>query len=178
MFFMEIIGLTKENIEKLFQENQFNELIDYIKEHSKCYDSKTNINKRRLHNSFELLRSLTHAYKCNYTLDECRKLFSLDEDYEKILSSLALSNFYINYIYDEKNLKNYFNYALLDFNDFKPKTIDYETDEYKNLLTELSKINKKIILEIFILLFCMFFLLIFSTYIILLYFSIFVKFVH
>ena len=137
----------KEKMEKLFQENQFEDLSDFIKENLKCYDSKTNTNRRRLYNSFESLRSLSHAYKCNYTLDECRKLFSLDEDYEKILSSLAISNFYINYIYDEKNLKKYFNFAMLDFNEFKPKIIDYETDEYKNLLSDLSRINKKIILE-------------------------------
>ena len=64
---------------------------------------------------------------------------------EDILNAFAISNFYINYIYDEENLSRLFNYSLLDLNELKPSIIDYETPEYKSIINDLSKLNKKVV---------------------------------
>lgn len=136
----------KSKIEKLFnEENDQDVLKEYIKDVLKCYNSESNQNKRNLIEIYEVLRSLSHAYKCNYSLNECRKLFDLKERKEELLNALAIANFYINYIYDEANLHKYFNYSLLKLNDLRPMIIDYETPEYKNIISNLSTLNKKVV---------------------------------
>lgn len=136
----------KQKIEKMLNEEHYeNVLTEYIKDILKCNNSKSNLNKRKLIDNYELLRSLSHAYKCHYTLQECRKLFDLKEKKADIMNALTISNFYINYIYDEENLSKYFNYALLKLDDLKPTIIDYETTEYKNIISELSNLNKKVV---------------------------------
>jgi hypothetical protein len=134
----------KMKLEKLLNEEEASEIIkEFIKETLSCYNSKANINRRNLIDNYELLLSLSHAYKCSYSLDECRKLFSLKEHREEIRSALAMANFYINFIYDEYNLNKYFNYSLLKLDKLKPNIIDYETPEYKEIIKELSSLNKK-----------------------------------
>ena len=136
----------KQTLEKMLNEEHYENLIDdFIKDKYKCLDSQFNINRKRLIDSFELLRSLAHAYKCNYTIEECRKSFDLTSKQEEINNAIALSNFYINYIYDEQNLNELFNYAVLNLEELKPNIIDYETVEYKNIISELSKLNKKVV---------------------------------
>lgn len=136
----------KQTLEKMLNEEHYENLIyDFVKDKYKCLDSQFNINRKRLIDSFELLRSLSHAYKCNYSIVECRKSFSLNNKQEEIKNAMAISNFYINYIYDEQNLNELFNYAILDLEDLKPNIIDYETTEYKNIISELSKLNKKVV---------------------------------
>jgi hypothetical protein len=134
----------KLKLEKLLNEEEPIEVTrEFIKDALVCYNSKTKINRRKLIEVYELLLSLSHAYKCAYSLDECRKLFDLKEHREAIRSALAMANFYINYIYDEANLNKYFNYALLKLDRLKPNIIDYETPEYKEIIKELSSLNKK-----------------------------------
>lgn len=137
---------NKQKIEKLLNEENNNIVLEeFIKDLLKCHNSNSNKNKRALIESYELLRSLAHAYKCNYSLDECRKLFDLKSKKEELTNALVIANYYINYIYDESNLHKYFNYSLLRLNDLKPNIIDYETVEYKSILSELSTLNKKVI---------------------------------
>ena len=133
----------KLKLEKLLNEEDNGVLAEFIKDTLGCYNSKSNINRRNLIENYELLLSLSHAYKCSYSLDECRKLFSLKQQKEEIRSALAMANFYINYIYDEYDLNKYFNYALLKLDKLKPNIIDYETPEYKEIINELSALNKK-----------------------------------
>lgn len=134
-------------IEKLYQENDNQkELEEYIKRIYNCYNSEYKINQRYLNENYEYLRALSHAYKCNYSLNECRKLFE-DNKLKELNNILCISSFYINYIYDYNNLNKYFNYELLELDKIKPSIIDYETIEYKNILEELSNLNKKAILE-------------------------------
>jgi len=136
----------KQTLEKMLNEEHYENLIDdFIKDKYKCLDSKFNINRKRLIDSFELLRSLAHAYKCNYSVVECRSKFDLENKKEEVRNALAISNFYINYIYDEENLKELFNYETLSLDGLKPNIIDYETTEYKNIISELSKLNKKVV---------------------------------
>ncbi len=136
----------KQKIEKMLNEEHYeNVLTEYIKDILKCHNSKSNINKRKLLENYELLRSLSHAYKCHYTLQECRKLFDLKDKKAEILNALTIANFYIHYVYDEDNINNYFNYALLKLDNLKPTIIDYETTEYKSIISELSNLNKKVI---------------------------------
>lgn len=136
----------KQKIEKMLNEEHYEKVLnEFIKDTLKCHNSTANINKRKMINIYELLRSLSHAYKCNYTLQECRKLFALKERKEEIQNALAIANFYINYIYDEENLHKYFNYSLLKLDNLKPSIIDYETPEYKSIINELSALNKKIV---------------------------------
>ena len=122
-------------------------LDEYIKDTLKCTNSEYRNNKKKLINTYDLLRTIAHAYKANYSLDECRKLYDLTSKEYEITFGLAISNFYLNYIYDESNLLKYFNYELLELGEIKPTIIDYETDEYKNIISELSKLNKKIVVE-------------------------------
>lgn len=136
----------KQKIEKMLNEHNYeNVLSEYIKDILKCHNSKANINRRKLIENYELLRSLSHAYKCHYTLQECRKLFDLKEKKDEILTALTIANFYINFVYDEDNIHKYFNYALLKLDGLKPTIIDYETPEYKNIIRELSNLNKKVV---------------------------------
>ncbi len=139
----------KSKLEKLLNEKEDNIPVieEFVKEVFDCYNTKAKQSRKDLIESFELLRSLTHAYKNCYSLDECRKLFDIDKDTEKLYSALAISNFYINYIYDEENLRKHFNYSLLQLDDLKPTTIDYETIEYKTIINNLSVLNKKIVAE-------------------------------
>ncbi len=136
----------KLKIEKLLNEEDSVQLLkEYIEDTLKCHNSKSNINRRKLIESYELLRSLAHAYKCNYSLIECRKLFDLKAKKDEIKMALMIANFYINYIYDEENLHKYFNYALLKLDNVKPNIIDYETPEYKEIISELSVLNKRVV---------------------------------
>ena len=137
----------KSTIEKLYNEDGSNKVLtEYIEETLKCYNSNANQNKRRLINTYELLRSLVHAYKENYSLEKCRKAYAISSTSRaEILNAFAISNFYINYVYDEENIHRLFNYSLLDLNELKPSIIDYETPEYKNIISDLSKLNKKVV---------------------------------
>ncbi len=136
----------KQTLEKMLNEERYENLIDdFIKDKYKCLDSQFNINRKRLIDSFELLRSLAHAYKCNYSIIECRNTFDLTSKQEEIKNAMSIANFYINYIYDEQNLNDLFNYSILDLEELKPNIIDYETTEYKNIISELSKLNKKVV---------------------------------
>ena len=85
--------------------------------------------------------------KNNYTLKECRKLF--DVEYLKKYSKfyLSIARFYINYIYDEKTLKEKLFYENLDLSEIRPKVINYDTPEYKSIINRLSNLNKKIVVE-------------------------------
>ncbi len=140
-------NINRQRLENLINEKEdnFKVIEDFIKEALNCYHSNANKTRRILLQSFEYLRSLTHAYKNSYTLNECRKLF--DISLEEIEAALAISKFYMNYIYDEENLMKHFNYAVLNLDEIKPTTIDYETPEYKTIINNLSKLNKKIVLE-------------------------------
>ncbi len=142
------VTLTKEeksNLEKLMNEDNCDCIIsEYLKNLFKCYNSEANKNKRRLIRTYELIRGLVHAYKNNYPLEKCRKAFAIKSK-EEILNAFAIANFYINYIYDESNLHNFFNYSLLDLSKLNPTIIDYETPEYKSIISELSKLNKKVV---------------------------------
>ncbi len=137
----------KATITKLYNEHESSKVLtEFIEDLYKCYNSKANQNKRRLIYTYELLRSLVHAYKENYPLDRCRKAYDFNKiTREDILNAFAISNFYINYIYDEENLSRLFNYSLLDLNELKPSIIDYETPEYKSIINDLSKLNKKVV---------------------------------
>lgn len=136
----------KNNIEKLFNEANYELVLkEYIKDALKCFNSKSNINKRKQIENYELLRSLSHAYKCNYSIDECRKLFDLNSKKTEVKVALSLANFYINYVYDESNLLKHFNYSMLKLDNLKPTIIDYETPEYKTIITNLSSLNKRVV---------------------------------
>ena len=137
----------KKQIERLYNEDGYEKVLqEYIKDTLKCYDSSSSIKRRELINTYELLLDLSRAYKCNYTLDECRKLFKLREYEEDLECAFAIANFYINFIYDEENLNKYFNYSVLDLELLKPDIIDYETPEYKDIIKKLSSLNKKSVL--------------------------------
>lgn len=138
----------KLKLEKLLNEKDDIEVIkEFIKDKMNCYNTKKKQMKKDLLNSYEILRSLTYAYKSSYNLVECRKLFSVDEETDKLYSALIMANFYINFIYDESNLLKHFNYSILELDFIKPTIIDYETTEYKTIINNLSTLNKKIVLE-------------------------------
>lgn len=138
---------SKNKIEKLFNEEDYDTLQEYIKKSFNCQNSNAVKNKNDLLLSFELLRSLAHAYKTNCSIEECRKAFNLDGQENKLKTALAIANFYITYMYDEENLQKYFNFELLHLSEIKPSIIDYETIEYKTILNDLSTLNKKVVLE-------------------------------
>lgn len=140
---------TKSKIEMLLNESDVNyyRLDEYIKDTLMCSNSEYRNNKKRLINTYDLLRTLAHAYKSNYSLDECRKLYNLKSKEYEIIFGMSISKFYLDYIYDEERLNRFFNYELLNLEDVKPVIIDYETDEYKKLIQELSRLNKKIVIE-------------------------------
>lgn len=139
--------LEKQNIEKIINEdNQEKTIKEYIQEILKCHNSSTNLNRKKIIENYELLRSLAHAYKGNYSLEECRKLFDISSKKTDILNTLVIGDFYINYIYDENNFDETFNYSLLNLDKVKPQIIDYETIEYKSILNDLSTLNKKVVL--------------------------------
>ena len=135
---------NKKQIEKFLNEDGYSKVLEeYIKNILKCYNSETNIKKRELIDSYELLLDLSRAYKSNYTLSECRKLFNLNKYKEQIANAFAIADFYIYYIYDEENLDKYFNYSILTLDELKPNIIDYETEEYKGIIKKLSQLTKK-----------------------------------
>ena len=141
---------TKENkkqINKFLNEDDSDTTLnEYVKTILNCYNSDSEIKRRELINSYELLLDLSRAYKCNYTLDECRKLFDLKKQKEQIEQAMSIANFYINYIYDETNLRKYFNYSILELDELKPAVIDYETPEYKDIIKKLSNLNRKTVI--------------------------------
>lgn len=144
-----IITFSKEEkgkIEKLLNEETDRIRVnEFIKDTLNCYNSASSKNKRRLFESFEIVRSLIYAYKGKYSMEDARKIFSYKERKEDIENALTIASFYINYIYDETNLLKNFNYALLELEEIKPSIIDYETPEYKAILKNLSVLNKKVV---------------------------------
>ncbi len=154
-----VLSINKTNIslkakERKIIENMYNEvdsvtneIKDYIKE---LYDVLSLNKYRNIHHqieSFEILRALSHAYKNNYTLKECRKLFDVTflKKYSKYYMDIA--EFYLNFIYDENILKDNLFYETIDLTEIKPRVINYDTPEYKNILNRLSTLNKKIVVE-------------------------------
>ena len=135
----------KEKVEQLFNEEYFDLLGEYLRNKYVCNDSNSRKNKNKLIELFEYLRSLAHAYMANYSLDECRRLFDVDINKDELLSAFAIANYYIYYIYDEKILNDYFDYEKLELDDLKPSVIDYETKDYKEIISKLSEYNKKMV---------------------------------
>ena len=137
---------NKKQINKFLNEDGYEfVLAEYIKNTLKCYNSDSESKRRELINTYELLLDLSRAYKCNYTLEECRKLFDLNHKKEEINKALSIANFYINYIYDETSINRHFNYATLNIDKVKPSIIDYETTEYKDIIKKLSNLNKRMV---------------------------------
>lgn len=139
----------KTMIEKYLNENHhgFEELSEYIKEALNSIDSKCKTNKLTLIDAYELLKNITNDYKNNLSIEKCREKYDFTTKKHVINKTLSIANFYIYYIYDEEQLKKYFDYEKLDLNKIKPSVIDYETEEYKNILAELSNLNKKVVAE-------------------------------
>ena len=139
----------KTMIEKYLNENEhdYEELNEYIKETVNSIDSKSTINKISLVETYEILKELTYAYNAHYSIEKARTLFDIDNKKHEIYNAISIANFYIYYIYDETNLKKGFDYEKLKLENVKPSVIDYETDEYKNILSELSTLNKKVVTE-------------------------------
>ena len=52
---------------------------------------------------------------------------------------LLIADFYIAYIYDETEMNENFPYEDLNLEELRPTVVDYETSEYKNILSRLSK---------------------------------------
>lgn len=136
-------------IEKYLNENTHDntELIDYIKETLESIDSRSTINKLALVDSYEILKNIAYDYKDNLSIEKAREKYDLDDKKQFINNALAIAEFYNYYIYDEEQLKKYFDYEKLDLNKIKPTVIDYETEEYKSILAELSSLNKKVVAE-------------------------------
>ncbi len=144
-----VVTFSKEDkisLEKLINEEENDSIIkEFVKDKFKCHNSQANMNRRRLIETFEILRSLSRAYKSNYNITEARKQFKLKDRKDDVINALSIALFYINYIYDEENLHKHFNYAILKLDDIKPAIIDYDTPEYKSILKNLSSLNKKVI---------------------------------
>lgn len=143
---------TKEDktmIEKYLNENHngYEELIDYIKETLNSIDSKFTINKITAISAYEILKNVALDYKNNLSIEKCREKYDILNKKQLINNALSIANFYNYYIYDEAQLKKYFDYEKLDLRNIKPSVIDYETEEYKNILAELSTLNKKVVAE-------------------------------
>lgn len=139
----------KTMLEKYLNENEhdYEELNEYIKETVNSIDSKSTVNKIALVEIYEILKELTYAYNAHYSIEKCRTLFDIDDKKQEIYNAISIANFYIYYIFDEDNLHKTFDYEKLKLEDVKPSVIDYETDEYKNILSELSTLNKKVVIE-------------------------------
>ena len=135
----------KAKVEKLFNEEEYDLLRDYLKDLYYCNDSNSKKNKNKLLELFEYLRGIAHAYMANYSLDECRRLFDVELNKDELLCAFAIANYYIYYIYDENILLDYFDYEKLELDKLKPSIIDYETDEYKDIISKLSNYNKKMV---------------------------------
>ena len=155
-----ILSVSKENINithdnKKTLENIVNEngekidarAIAYVKDCLNITSRPSEKNKQELIDICEILRSLAHAYKKSYSLNECRKLFTLDGKEEFIDFVLLIADFYIAYIYDETEMNENFPYEDLNLEELRPTVVDYETSEYKNILSRLSNLNKKVIAE-------------------------------
>ena len=139
---------AKKTIDNLYNEaNEINDTIkEFIKDSLLIHNRQSKKVKTDLIDIYEILRSLAYAYKNHYSLKECRKLFDLNKIKPNLQLALNIARFYINYLYDEKNLKTHYYYEQLSLDGIKPSVIDYETDEYKTILVKLSNLNKKIIL--------------------------------
>ena len=123
------------------------EITDYLKEINDILSLDRFKNIYHQVESYDILRALSHAYKNNYTLKECRKLFDVKflKKYSKYY--LAIAEFYMNFVYDEETLKDNLFYEQIDLNEIRPRIINYDTPEYKNILNRLSVLNKKIVVE-------------------------------
>lgn len=140
---LEIKKAEKSIILKMINEGEtLEEIKEYIKEISNDKSAVTRVNRKRMIENLEVIRGLAYFYKMHGDLEKARKLI---DDVDGIMLAREYVNLYINYIYDEDNLLRLFNYELLDFNDIKPSIIDYETMEYKDILRELSTLNKKVV---------------------------------
>lgn len=136
-------------IEKYLNENtnDYQELEEYIKSSLNSVDATSTNNKLNLINIYEILKTVSNAYKNNETIEKCRQDYDILDKKEDIYNALAIADFYNYYIYDEEQLKKYFDYEKLDLTNIKPTVIDYETEEYKNILSELSLLNRKVVSE-------------------------------
>lgn len=145
---LSLTSKTKKTIDNLYNEtNEINDTIkEFIKDNLLIHNRQAKKVKTNLIDVYEILRSLAYAYKNNYTLKECRKLFDLNKIKKDLELALNIARFYINYLYDEKNLKANYYYESLSLDGIRPSVIDYETDEYKTIIAKLSTLNKKIIL--------------------------------
>ena len=134
----------KEFIKKQLNEENHEFLIEYIKNTFDCVNSTKNYNHQKYYKVYDCLKALGHAYKNNYELEECRQKIDLINR-EDMLCAITMGDFYINYIYDEKSLNEGFMYEELKLDELKPEKIDYETQDYKNIISKLSNTHKRLI---------------------------------
>ena len=136
----------KKTLRKLFEDENYELIEQYIRDNLNSCDSIYNYNRKHAVEVFDNLKVLAHAYRNKIELKEVRdkiKLYSKDE----LICALTIGDFYINYIYDEKQMNTYFNYDELKLESVKPSIIDYETDNYKKIIKNLSLLNKTMVSE-------------------------------
>ena len=133
-----------KDIENIFNEcdteSKFKDLINFIKDYYDVIDSVNNVNIKNNKTVYGYLKKLNYAYFSNYSLNEARKLYKIDNSIKKYQTFI---NFFIFYIYDYDNIEDHFNYELLKLEDLRPKIVDYETEEYKNIIDKLSNLSKR-----------------------------------
>ena len=125
-----IKNLPKDKLE-LYLNNLFNT------SNRHCLKNRINMTE-----TYELLRSLSHAYKEKYSPNKCRTLFLIDDNGIRIGQSFA--KYFLNYIYDLKALQKRYHYNELNTDYLKVTIIDYRSHNYLGTLKKISEVSSKI----------------------------------
>lgn len=119
-------------------------LENYLNDFFKTSNRRSLKNRIKMTETYELFRSISHAYKEEYKPEKCRNLFTIDNKEEAYLGYI-FSHYFLNYLYDYKSLQKGYHYNELNTEYIKVSIIDYRSNNYLGTLKKLSKISKKII---------------------------------
>lgn len=133
---------TKANKE-YFKKLTKDKLEEYLNDFFQTSNRHSLVTRINMIETYELFRSLAHAYKEKYSPNKCRSLFCLNND--NITLCKLFSKYYLNYIYDLKSLQKNYHYNELNTEYLKVTVIDYRHHNYLGTLKKISQISDKIV---------------------------------
>ena len=134
---------TKANKE-YFKTLPKDRLEEYLNDFFKTSNRHCLNNRINMTETYELFRSIAHAYKAEYSPNKCRSLFTINNK-DNVFLAYVFAKYFANYIYDLKSLQKNYHYNELNTDYLKVEIIDYRSHNYIGTLKKLTKVSDKII---------------------------------
>ncbi len=138
------IPLTNTRVNKEYLKSlSKDKVVDYLHGYFKISNRYDFVNRIKMIEIYELLRSLAHAYKDNYSPVTCRNIFKLKNS-EELYLGYVFAKYYINYIYDLQPLQKDYHYNELNTSNLVVSLIDYRSNSYLATIKKIYNLSGRI----------------------------------